>query len=264
MSYLEIKAQPLSVRDGRYAGESFVPGGASRVEVTVFDELAVFGDLAGDGSTLAVVPIVEQAGGSGSWTYLAAVDSNAHNVATAALGDRVELVALGIENGRIHVTLVAHGPKDPMCCPSQWIEQEWAIIDDALVTGTVSEPETVALEQLSGSRWVLERLGDMEDGAAAAIDIAFDAGRISGSAGCNNYFADFEDGEPGRVSIGPIGATRRACEMPLMDRETLFLEALGVVNRYRFSMGRLVLLGTAADGSTVYIVLTRMSPAAET
>lgn len=53
-----------------------------------------------------------------------------------------------------------------------------------------------------------------------------ETGRAAGHAGCNRYFSDFtlEDGV--RLTIGPVGTTRMACEESLMALEQAFLQAL--------------------------------------
>jgi hypothetical protein len=35
------------------------------------------------------------------------------------LGDRIQINALSIENNKIVVDMITHGPEDPMCCPTQ-------------------------------------------------------------------------------------------------------------------------------------------------
>ncbi|WP_298832362.1 META domain-containing protein [uncultured Piscinibacter sp.] len=67
-------------------------------------------------------------------------------------------------------------------------------------------------------------------------------GRVTGSAGCNAYFADFQlDGET--LTVGPTGATRRLCAEPqgLMQQESLYLAALQSAARFRLDGDRLEL-----------------------
>jgi len=80
-----------------------------------------FGDLDGDGSDNAAVVLVTDPGGSGTFFDLAVLSEQGGapvNVASRALGDRVDLRSLSIENGRITIDMISHGPNDPMCCPS--------------------------------------------------------------------------------------------------------------------------------------------------
>jgi hypothetical protein len=120
-AYKGIYPEALVLTAGRYEGEPFVEGGASRPQVTLIEPYA-FGDLNGDGMDDAAVLLVENSGGSGSFVYLAAVlnqDGKPVNKATRLLGDRVQIQALRIESGQIRVETLTHAPNDPLCCPSQ-------------------------------------------------------------------------------------------------------------------------------------------------
>lgn len=67
------------------------------------------------------------------------------------------------------------------------------------------------------------------DGAAFAASATIDlsqAGRIQGTAPCNQYFAGQTAPYPW-FEAGPIGATRMAC--PDLAAETAFFEALGTM-----------------------------------
>ncbi len=81
------------------------------------------GDLNDDGVGDAVAPIGIGYGGSGTFVYLAALINQGgmpvHNPATTyGLGDRTNVTALEIADGKIYVTAILHGPNDPLCCPS--------------------------------------------------------------------------------------------------------------------------------------------------
>jgi heat shock protein HslJ len=82
-------------------------------------------------------------------------------------------------------------------------------------------------------------------------------GRVSGSAGCNRYFASYTvSGDS--ISIDRAGATRKFCTDPngVMEQETMFLNALTSSTRFRLSGKQLELLD--ADGA-VTVALTRVS-----
>jgi hypothetical protein len=134
--YQGIYDEPVQLTDGKYEGEPFVEGGASRPTVTFHPEAYAFGDLNGDGVDDAAVILIESSGGSGNFRYLAAVineDGTPVNVATAFVGDREQAQAITIEDGVITLQLVAHGPDDPMCCPSQEVTKRYRLQDDQLV-----------------------------------------------------------------------------------------------------------------------------------
>ncbi len=105
------------LKDGEYqAGE----GLDDYVQVKL-SEVTV-GDLNGDGKPDLAVVLVSNFGGSGHFYELTALLNEGRSFKqtdTLELGDRVEIKSLGIEDRRIYLTLLTHGPDDPMCCPSQ-------------------------------------------------------------------------------------------------------------------------------------------------
>ncbi len=104
-------------------------------------------------------------------------------------------------------------------------------------------PERLSLNALSGTAWVLRRWTWGEAAPSEPeVTLAFRDGRLSGSAGCNAYFAAAADGPaPGDVAMGPSGTTRRACPPPAMEVEARFLRQLASVDKYGFLAGRLAL-----------------------
>jgi uncharacterized membrane protein/heat shock protein HslJ len=130
-------------------------------------------------------------------------------------------------------------------------------------SGSTPSPATdagLALSDLGSDPWLLSELGRGERvPAEVRIDAAFEEGRISGSAGCNRYFANIESPTPGALRIGPIGATRRMCEPPVMELEDRYLAALSAVTRGSLSGGQLELLFEGAQGADA-LVFVREAP----
>lgn len=119
-TYAGIYDQPVLLVNGTYEGEPFVEGGMAR-PVVIYSGVRTSGDLDGDGAQDAAVILSENSGGSGMFTYLAALfnqDGQPVNTDTVLLGDRVQVTRLSIENGVIVVEMLAAGPQDPLCCPS--------------------------------------------------------------------------------------------------------------------------------------------------
>jgi hypothetical protein len=120
-TYQGIYDQAVTLTGGKYEGEPFQEGGASRPTVVLADPFTAFGDLNGDGIEDAAVILVENSGGSGSFLYLTAVinqNGKPVNVATTLLGDRVQPESISIQGGEIVFQGATHAPDDPMCCPS--------------------------------------------------------------------------------------------------------------------------------------------------
>jgi hypothetical protein len=133
--YQGIYPEPVKLTDGKYEGEPFVEGGASRPMVTFVEPMAL-GDLDGDGVDDAAVLLVENSGGSGSFVYLAAIlnrGGKPENIATQLLGDRVQVQSLTIESGKIVVEALTHSPDDAMCCPTQESTQTYELQGNELV-----------------------------------------------------------------------------------------------------------------------------------
>jgi uncharacterized membrane protein len=135
-TYMNVLEEPVTLVDGRFEGEPFAPGAATRPVVTLVPGAMATGDLDGDETDEAIVALAYDAGGSGVFIYLAVVrerDGEPDNVATLSLGDRVRVTALSIDDGKILAELVEHGPNDPMCCPTSEVQREWLLQDGELV-----------------------------------------------------------------------------------------------------------------------------------
>lgn len=108
--------------------------------------------------------------------------------------------------------------------------------------------------ELAGSSW---RVIGYNNGQEAVVSVIIDTemtatfgvdGQVTGSAGCNNYFAGYEvDGES--ISIGMPGATMMMCVEPegIMEQEQQYLAALQTAATYRIDLDRLEL--RTADGA---------------
>jgi hypothetical protein len=135
-TYRGILDEAVTLDGGVYEGDSFVAGSASHPVVTLLPEPVAFGDMNGDGRPDAAIILVSDSGGSGSFVYLAAVESRdgvADNVATLLLGDRVQVKSLAIEKGRLVARLLSHAPDDPACCPSRETIREFTLAGETLV-----------------------------------------------------------------------------------------------------------------------------------
>jgi len=119
-----------------------------------------------------------------------------------------------------------------------------------------------AANELEGTSWVLSGIlgGEVantteNDGEITAI---FQNGQMSGSAGCNNYFASYEtDGSS--LTLGPIGSTKMACDEARNQREMEFLATLDGVTGYNIAGDTLELVD--AEG-TVQILFAAQAETA--
>jgi len=104
---------------------------------------------------------------------------------------------------------------------------------------------------LAGTTWHLTTLldGDAASSTVAGTEptLVVDdlAGRIGGSAGCNQFGGPADFGE-GTVEIGDLVATEMACDPAVMDQETFVFEVLGAAATWEIEGTRLRI--TAPDG----------------
>jgi len=134
LEYTGIYDQAVKLSAGEYVGQPFEEGGASLPTVTLQGVTA--GDLNQDGLDDAVVLLAENSGGSGTFIYLAAVLNNNGdllNTSTISLGDRVRVQSIQVVDGKILVSLLAHAPEDPLCCPTQKVEKTYLVDTGQLI-----------------------------------------------------------------------------------------------------------------------------------
>ena len=78
-----------------------------------------FDDLDGDGAEDAIIFLVVDPGGSGTFHYMVAVlneDGTPVPQAPKLIGDRIFVRSIEIESGVIHLEIATHGPEAPFCC----------------------------------------------------------------------------------------------------------------------------------------------------
>jgi hypothetical protein len=222
--------------------------------------------LDADGADEAVVLLSESGGGTGHWDYVAVVDRQAGellNVATALLGDRVQVRDARIEDGRILLDLVQAGSQDAMCCPGELVTRGWHLRPGGLEEFvTSSKSGRLSLATLGAGEWVLRRWS-WDEAAAASPAVTLASGMASSWAVRRRYFAPATDGEmPGDASVGPAGATRMSCADAAMQVEERFLKQLAAVKKYGFVAGQLALSYQLGDTMGVMLFERRASPAA--
>ena len=120
------------LRDGKY--EEAIEGSASKIHIAMMD-LVAFGDLNGDGIWDAAVVLEANGGGSGTFRSLEAVineDGEPVHVASALLGDRVQIEEIIVADRYIKVQMVTHKQGDGMCCPTLRVVQLYQLTDEGL------------------------------------------------------------------------------------------------------------------------------------
>jgi heat shock protein HslJ len=119
------------------------------------------------------------------------------------------------------------------------------------------ETPAPAPDPLAGTRWTVT---NMYTGKGAVVGVIpgttitleFDrAGRVSGSAGCNTYSANYR-ASGNSLSIDPPGSTKMFCETPegVMQQEQEYLAALHSAARFTIS-GNQLQIRSGADALAV-------------
>jgi uncharacterized lipoprotein YbaY/heat shock protein HslJ len=251
----EIEGGAIQLEDGGYEGEPYVEGGASRPRYTLSDFYA-FGDLDGDDVEDAAVVLIGNFGGSGSFYELKAVineEGTPLHVASAHLGDRVELLSLEIEDGQIGVEMVTHGPDDPLCCPTQQVVRWYAPEGDELVE-TETEVSAAADSELVGVVWTWQ--GFLDQAEKNDITVPYPPayrlqllpdGRFAFKADCNMGSGSYTlDGSSLSFELGPT--TLAEC-----GPESLYDEYLGLLDHVAayIQEGDRLTLNLWADGGSM-------------
>jgi heat shock protein HslJ len=125
------------------------------------------------------------------------------------------------------------------------------------VTTTVVTTATLTLP-LEGTPWKLASLLSTKGGAfpplpGTEITALFQGGKVTGSAGCNNYSAAYKASGDKLTITTPAATTRMACPAPTMQQETAYLAALGSVTNYKINGDKLELRNAAGNLVASYI-----------
>ena len=256
-TYEGIFDGPITLVDGQWEGRPFVEDGASRPTVGLVDHGFLVGDVDGDGVDETAVLLWESSGGSGNRLYLAVMgrhDEDIENLGTSLIGDRVQIQSGAIEDGQTTLNIIRAGPEDAACCPTQKALVTWTLVEGGLTRIADETVGTLSLTDLEGREWFLRELGrgqPMPDDVE--ISMVFQDDRVSGSSGCNNYFAGVMARNPGELAFNGMGATRMACPEPVMDLERRYLRVLAGASSYSFLAGRLVLSCDTEEGLTTLV-----------
>ncbi len=99
---------------------------------------------------------------------------------------------------------------------------------------------------LTGAAWLVTGYNNGKQAVVSPlvgseITAAFSsAGKLTGSAGCNQYTADYEI-KGSSIQVGPPATTRKMCAEPagVMDQEAQYLAALQTASSYHLEGDRL-------------------------
>jgi heat shock protein HslJ len=105
--------------------------------------------------------------------------------------------------------------------------------------------------ELAGTNWTFVSIGGAPVAADRPTSLAFDAGRLIGSAGCNRFSGGYSIADR-TLTAGPLAATKMACPGAGMTQESAFFALMrGPVSLDFPSDGTLILTGS--DGQTAVL-----------
>lgn len=141
----------VNLTNGQYEGGT----GNDYLKVSLLPQVA-FGDLNGDGTTDAAILLASNGGGSGTFVSLIAIlDQNGSLVQVSSsdfIDDRPVIESLAIQDSRIILKGLIHGPNDTQVAP------------------TLAVTQTYSFTQ--GNLWLVCQVIRNEDGSETSIDIA--------------------------------------------------------------------------------------------
>jgi len=179
-----------------------------------------------------------------AWTFIFRFDSS-----HAGYGDRRDLVlaqvitpheaSITVENGEIVYAS---------------LDNKWDMLNQEELFGFVdpSTPVVGDVAILEDILWVLESYGEQGnlktvlEGTEITATFDSDERRVTGSAGCNSYFGEFQI-DKNKLSIPMVGNTEMYCMEPegTMEQETQYLRLLSAAGSYEVNGGKLrIISGT--------------------
>jgi len=251
-TYQGIGDHPVQLQNKLWQGEPFVAGGASRSRVGLVDDFQLTGDVNKDGADEAVVVLWQSSGGSGTYLYLAVMgraESAIINLATAPIGDRVQIRSGRIDHGKIELDLVQQGPGDAACCPSRIVTRSWTIGARGLSESPMRVTGKLTPADIGRREWILSWFSRGEAAPESPeVTLTYRQGQFVGHSGCNKYFGQVKAGQmPGDLVVGPVAGTRMACPTAVMEVEQRFLTALGNTVKFGYQAGKLALTWREGD-----------------
>ena len=133
------------------------------------------------------------------------------------------------------------------CQKMELIVSSSAVQDSATQTTLPRVDQQLSLNQVLDQEWILELIAENGQGKKPVVDtevtLRFLAEKLTGSAGCNGYFASYQTGDDRQLSITDIASTEMWCFQPegIMEQETKFLQWLNEANSYRINNDQLIL-----------------------
>ncbi|GAB4418438.1 MAG: hypothetical protein Kow002_05370 [Anaerolineales bacterium] len=185
-------------------------------------EILAVGDLDGDGSNEAVVPVAENYGGSGVFVFLAVYTFENNQpifLTSVAIDDRPIIEALSIENREIYLAATIHAFNDAMCCPTLATMRHYRLTNTGLLMTDFSTKTPTGADRII-------TISAPADGAEASGVISIQ-GEISIAPFENNLVYRIYDAGGVEVVAGPIEVSAPDLGAPGTFERSIDLSAFG-------------------------------------
>ena len=237
---------PVTLAAGLYEGPPAEVGAASKPTLKLWDSTIEFVDIDGVPPEEGVALLTSGEGGSGTNSHLGAFsiqDGKAATLGIVPLGDRVQLFRLWHEPGKVLLDIVEPGPGEPSCCPTQlsrkavgWKDGRLQLLANDVVGG-------LSINLLAATDWMLVEMdGQPLPAGVMPPTTLVQYGKAAGFSGCNRYTGPITEPAPGKLKLGELAVTRKACDAAANEIEAAFLERMRATTSYAFEAGRLLLV----------------------
>ncbi len=101
-----------------------------------------------------------------------------------------------------------------------------------VMTSCANKPSKKATVEIFGKTWVAQNLDgqDTLEGARPTLELV-SGFRVVGFSGCNRFFGSYVL-NGGEIEFGPVGSTRMACPVQVMNQEQQFFQALDATESF--------------------------------
>jgi len=257
-----INEEPFTLVNGSFEKE-IVPGSAIKDKVSVFGE-PVFGDIDNDGDDDAVLILVNDQGGSGTFYYAAIavnIDGEYKGTDTIFLGDRIAPQTFRIINSRAEVNYVERGPGEPFSVQPSFgktIHLQFDPVSLRLIQVEVnfegeSDPNIMKLDMKTW-KWVKSIYNSGIEIVPKNIDVfnlTFDNDKntFSATTDCNSMGGAYEI-KDNQITFKDVVSTLMFCED---SQEQEFSSMLGEIQFFSFTnKGELVFVLKSDSGSVIF------------
>jgi len=252
---------PVTLTSGRYEGPPAEAGAASKPTIELWEPTVEFVDVDGSPPEEGVALLTSSTGGSGTYSHVGVFnvqDGKAATLGVVPLGDRVQLFRLWHEPGKVLVDVVEPGPGDPSCCPTQLSRKAFGWKDGKLQQLASDVVGGLSINLLAATDWMLVAMdGQPLPTGAVPPTTLVQYGKAAGFSGCNRYTGPITESAPGKVKLGELAVTGKACDTAASELEAAFLDRMRATTSYGFQAGQLLLVAPQGDGPPRTLLFSR-------